>query len=253
MCEQDLGSTMALADFQVGVDNVIFSVDSAHSRLLVLLSKRMSPPAQGQWSLPGTFVRVGETLEQSAYRVLSEKIRVNNLYLEQLYSFDDTLRPDWNTHLAESQLRTARMSRYLSVSYFALVRFDAAELIGISEARAAWFPIKETLGLEVELAFNHEKIVRYGYGRLQNKVTYSPLAFDVLPDQFTLSDLFQFYSIILGPDFTDYSNFRTRLLKLGFLRDTGQKVQRGAGRPAALYEFDAGAFLPFKDKPLVFV
>src|SRR5689334_24031050 len=58
-------------------------------------------------------------------------------------------------------------------------------------------------------------------------------------------------STVLGDNFSDYSNFRSRLLKLGFLSDTGIKVSRGAGRPASLYRFDAEAFAPYKDKPMV--
>jgi 8-oxo-dGTP diphosphatase len=74
-----------------------------------------------------------------------------------------------------------------------------------------------------------------------------------LPANFTLNDLYQFYTTVLGENFADYSNFRARLLKLGFLADTGIKVSKGAGRPASLYKFDADAFAPFKDKPLVFI
>jgi 8-oxo-dGTP diphosphatase len=88
-------------------------------------------------------------------------------------------------------------------------------------------------------------------------VTYSPIAFNLLPKQFTLNELFQFYCTILGADFTDYSNFRARLLKLIKARISsgygGEGVPGGGTRPAALYRFDADAFLPFKDKPLVFV
>ncbi|MGI2907996.1 NrtR DNA-binding winged helix domain-containing protein, partial [Tolypothrix sp. VBCCA 56010] len=82
---------------------------------------------------------------------------------------------------------------------------------------------------------------------------YSPVAFEVLPETFTLNDLYQLYTTVLGDNFADYSNFRARLLKLGFLSDTGIKISRGAGRPASLYKFDAEAFAPFKDKPLVFI
>ena len=89
--------------------------------------------------------------------------------------------------------------------------------------------------------------------RLKNKLEYSPVAFEVLPELFTLSDLYQLYSTVLGDNFSDYSNFRARLLKLGFLADTKVKVSRGAGRPATLYRFDADAFAPFKDQPLVFI
>ena len=77
----------ALADFKVGVDNVIFSVDTQQNRLLVLVVMRHEDPFMGHWSLPGTLVRQGESLEDAAYPVLSDKIRVHNLYLEQLYTF----------------------------------------------------------------------------------------------------------------------------------------------------------------------
>ncbi|RMF21697.1 MAG: NUDIX hydrolase, partial [Cyanobacteria bacterium J083] len=103
------------------------------------------------------------------------------------------------------------------------------------------------------LAFDHNQILQYGYQRLKNKLQYSPIAFDVLPKHFTLNDIYQLYCTILGNNFSDYSNFRSRLLKLGFLADTGKKVCRGAGRPATLYQFDSQAFAPLKDKPMVFI
>ena len=68
-----------LADFKVGVDNVIFSVDTAQNRLLVLLVMRQQEPFLNHWSLPGTLVRQGESLEDAAYRIMAEKIKVNNL------------------------------------------------------------------------------------------------------------------------------------------------------------------------------
>jgi ADP-ribose pyrophosphatase YjhB (NUDIX family) len=231
-----------LADFKVGVDNVIFSVDTAQNRLLVLLVMRHEEPFLGQWSLPGTLVRHGESLEDAAYRVLAEKIRVENLYLEQLYTFGG---PNRDPREAKSSYGI----RYLSVSYFALVRFAEAELIADGVSGIAWYPLKQV----PPLAFDHNQVLEYGYRRLRNKLEYSPIAFEVLPELFTLSDLYQLYTTILGDGFSDYSNFRSRLLKLGFLHDTGVKVSRGAGRPASLYRFDAEAFAPHKDKPMVFI
>jgi ADP-ribose pyrophosphatase YjhB (NUDIX family) len=231
-----------LADFKVGVDNAIFSVDIAQNRLLVLLIMRPCEPFAKTWGLPGTLVREGESLEDAAYRIMSEKICVENLYLEQLYTFGGPCRDP-------REASDSYGVRYLSVSYFALVRFEEAQLITDSVADVAWYPVKEV----PSLAFDHNEIISYGYKRLRNKLEYSPVAFDVLPEKFTLNDLYQFYTTVLGENFSDYSNFRARLLKLGFLCDTGIKVSRGAGRPASLYKFDAEAFAPFKDKPLVFI
>jgi len=232
----------ALADFKVGVDNVIFSVDTQQNRLLVLLVMRQDEPFFSQWSLPGTLVRNGESLEDAAHRILAEKIRVNNLYLEQLYTFGGPCRDP-------RESPTSFGVRYLSVSYFALVRFEEAELIADGVSGIAWYPIEQV----PKLAFDHNEILEYGYRRLRNKLEYSPVAFDVLPEVFTLSDLYQLYTTVLGENFSDYSNFRSRLLKLGFLSDSGLKASRGAGRPASLYRFDAEAFAPLKDKPLVFI
>ena len=234
--------TKTLADFKVGVDNLIFSVDTQYNRLLVLLRKRKEEPYKNSWSLPGTLVRQGEPLREAAYRTLAEKIRVNNLYLEQLYTFGD---PGRDPREAPHSFGV----RYLSVSYFALVRYEEAELIAKPSVNLAWYQVKEV----PQLAFDHNQILEYGYRRLRNKLEYSPIAFDVLPERFTLNDLYQFYCTVLGENFSDYSNFRTRLLKLGFLSDTGVKVSRGAGRPASLYCFDKVAFMPLNDKPLVFI
>ncbi|MGB3639768.1 MAG: NUDIX domain-containing protein [Rivularia sp. (in: cyanobacteria)] len=231
-----------LADFKVGVDNAIFSVDIAQNRLLVLLIMRPCEPFAKTWGLPGTLVREGESLEDAAYRIMAEKICVENLYLEQLYTFGGPQRDP-------REASDSYGVRYLSVSYFALVRFEEAQLITDSVADVAWYPVKDV----PSLAFDHNEIISYGHKRLRNKLEYSPVAFDVLPEKFTLNDLYQFYTTVLGDNFSDYSNFRARLLKLGFLSDTGIKVSRGAGRPASLYKFDAEAFAPFKDKPLVFI
>jgi 8-oxo-dGTP diphosphatase len=225
-----------LADFKVGVDNVIFSVDLTLNRLLVLLIERSENPYAGAWSLPGTLVRQGESLEAAADRILIEKITVANLYLEQLYSFGGPGRDP-------REAKSSYGERYLSVSYFALVRWEAAATGG------TWHPVTNLPAL----AFDHQEIVSYGMRRLRSKLEYSPIAFEVLPTEFTLHEVYQLYTTVLGAGFSDYSNFRNRLLKLGFLTETDQKVSRGSGRPASLYRFDPVAFEPLQDQPLLFV
>lgn len=227
-----------LADFKVGVDNVIFSVDLALNKLLVLLIKRSEEPQAGAWSLPGTLVREGESLEAAADRILIEKISVANLYLEQLYSFGGPGRDP-------REAKSSYGERYLSVSYFALVRLEASVL----ETKGTWHSLTEL----PTLAFDHQEIVNYGLRRLRSKLEYSPIAFNVLPSEFTLHDVYQLYATVLGSGFSDYSNFRNRLLKLGFLTETDQKVSKGSGRPASLYRFDLRAFEPLQDKPLLFI
>ncbi|WP_066345109.1 NrtR DNA-binding winged helix domain-containing protein [Geminocystis sp. NIES-3708] len=241
MNKKVLNVNHCLADFKVGVDNAIFSVDTTNNKLLILLVKREQNPFKTYWSLPSTLVRQGESLESAAYRTLAEKIQVNNLYLEQLYTFGDP-------HRDPRESSDSFGVRYLSVSYFALVRYKEAQITKDIKS-ITWM----TLDSIPALAFDHNQIVEYGYQRLRNKLEYSPIAFEVLPELFTLYDLYQLYTTVLGENFTDYSNFRSRLLKLGFLIDTRKKASKGAGRPATLYRFDTDAFAPLKDKPLLFI
>jgi 8-oxo-dGTP diphosphatase len=231
-----------LADFKVGVDNAIFSIDTQQNRLLILLVMRQDEPYLGYWCLPGTLVRTGEALNTAADRILAEKIRVDHLYLEQLYTFGGPGRDP-------REAADSYNIRYLSVSYFALVRYETAELIATGVGGIAWYPIDKL----PDLAFDHQQIIEYGHQRLRNKLEYSPIAFDILPELFTLSDIYQLYTTVLGETFSDYSNFRNRLIKLKFLQETGLKSARGSGRPASLYRFDPVAFAPLQDKPLLFV
>jgi 8-oxo-dGTP diphosphatase len=239
---QSKSNKQILADFKVGVDNVIFSIDTQQNRLLVLLVMRQDEPYLGQWCLAGTLVRKGETLEAAADRILAEKIQVDNLYLEQLYTFGG---PGRDPREAADSYNV----RYLSVSYFALVRYEAAELIATGVGGIAWYPIDKL----PDLAFDHRQIIEYGHQRLRSKLEYSPIAFDILPELFTLSDIYQLYTTVFGEYFSDYSNFRNRLIKLKFLEETDVKSSRGSGRPASLYRFDSVAFAPLKDKSFLFV
>ncbi|XTZ20367.1 MAG: NUDIX hydrolase [cyanobacterium endosymbiont of Rhopalodia fuxianensis] len=232
-----------LATFPIGVNNVIFSVDSYNHQLLVLLVKQKETIFNNQWSLPVTLVRNKEFLKKASKRILSEKIIVNNLYLEQLYTFEI---PNLDSKVSLDSF----CIHYISVSYFALVNFEEAELLSINSYNGTtWCIIKKI----PQLVFDHNQILDYGYQRLRNKLEYSPIAFKFLPKLFTLNDIYQIYITILEKNFTNYFNFRFRLLKLCFLIGTSRKVSRRKGKSTTLYCFSAEAFAPLKDKHFIFI
>ncbi|MCA6604344.1 MAG: NUDIX hydrolase, partial [Pseudanabaena sp. M007S1SP1A06QC] len=70
------------------VDCIVFGLD-AELDLKIMLIQRDIPPFQGQWAIPGGFVRMDETLEQAALRELQEETGIHDVYLEQLYTFGD--------------------------------------------------------------------------------------------------------------------------------------------------------------------
>lgn len=202
------------------VDCVIFGLDES-SKLKVLLIQRGHEPFQEYWALPGGFVEMQETLEQAALRELEEETGVTNVFIEQLYTFGE---PD----------RDPR-GRVVSVAYFALVNLAEHPVRSASDAKnVQWFEIEDL----PKLAFDHEQILQVAVNRLQTKVRYQPIGFELLPEKFTLTQLQNLYEAILGvKEPLNKRNFRTRILKMGVLKEVG-KQEGVAHRPAKLYSFD---------------
>ena len=201
----------------VTVDLVIFTVND--DRLKVMLVKRVDEPFADRWSLPGGFLKAGESLDDAALRVLKEKAGVEHVYVEQLYTFGDPNRDP--------------RARVITVTYFALIPWKA--LIPPSTDKVAdlmWAPVNHL----PKLAFDHKEIVEYAVRRLRAKAGYSNIVYGLMPRQFRLSELQRMYEIIIDSTL-DKRNFRKRMLATGLLQETGRKDTAGAHRPAMLYKF----------------
>lgn len=219
-------------DLQVTVDLVVFALRDAS--LHVLLVRRAIQPFEGQWALPGGFVREGESLEAAALRELKEETGVCDVYLEQLYSFGD---PD----------RDPR-GRVITIAYYALLTGDAVPLAAGTDAReAAWMPARQ----RPPLAFDHDRILDYALERLAAKLEYTTVGFQLLPAAFTLGQLQHVYETILGRTL-DKRNFRRKMALLDILTPLDEWVRDGRSRPARLYRFSAQRFERLRDKGIVF-
>lgn len=205
------------------VDCVIFGYDTGQP-LKVLLIQRSLPPFEGQWALPGGFVDMAENLEAAALRELEEETGMTDVFIEQLYTFGDPSRDP--------------RGRVVSVAYYALVNLSEHPLRASSDARSVgWFPAYQLPAL----AFDHAGIVETAIQRLRGKLRYQPIGFELLPEEFTLTQLQDLYEAVLGIPLNK-RNFRTRILKMGVLEEVG--VQEGVShRPARLYRFDRGKYL----------
>ena len=209
-------------------DCVVFGLDE--DDLKVLLIKRALAPHKGQWALPGGFVRVGEDLEEGARRELAEETGLNNVFLEQLFTFGDPKR-DPREHV-------------VTVTYYALVNLcDHPPTADTDADDAAWFPLDEL----PKLAFDHNQILTTAHERLRAKLHYSPIGFELLPQKFTLTQLQNLYERILEKPL-DKRNFRKKLLGLEILSETGEIQQDVAHRAARLYQFDRKAYQKKKKK-----
>ena len=222
----------------------------------ILLVKRENYPYKNMWCLPGGFLDPkNETLEDCAQKVLKKETNLSDVYIEQLFTFD-------------SLNRDPRM-RVVSTSYISLV--DKNQLSGDINKNACWFDvsfidekdnivdivldngveeikfsIKKTLKekttdrykFEVvsneKLAFDHPLVILSGIERLKNKISYTDIVFNMMPEYFTLGELQQVYEVILNK----------KLLDPAFRRIISEKVEKtdkvqvdGGHRPSVLFRY----------------
>lgn len=261
----------------VAADMVIFTVTDEEAdsyrklpekELRILLIRRGGHPFLGKWALPGGFVQPSETTEQAAARELREETGVDDVYLEQLYTFSDIGR-DPRTWV-------------MSCSYMALINSDKLELrAGDDAADASWFKISyrllreqkelmedgyiKTLEYELKLsgeeelsavvartltvkttststeynivsndglAFDHAKIIACAIERLRGKVNYTDIALHLMPKLFTLTELQQVYEVIMDKELLKAA-FRRKVADL--VAETDHYTENAGHRPSRLY------------------
>jgi 8-oxo-dGTP diphosphatase len=216
----------------VTVDLVLLTI--VRDRLRVMLVERDQQPALDEWGLPGTFVGIKESLEDAAVRVLGTKAGLPSRRLEQLYTFG-------------AVDRDPRM-RIISVAYLGLVPWEVAQAV-VTDTRDFADIVADESEVHLsppgsdewlELTFDHSEIIATALTRLRGKLDWSDIAYDLLPDAFTLRELQIVHEVILGRRLNKPA-FRKRMLDTGRLIPTGQRESGGAAfRPAELYRVARG-------------
>ncbi|RLK06840.1 NUDIX domain-containing protein [Tenacibaculum discolor] len=215
-------------NIKVAVDAVVFGYQQ--KELSVLLIKRGIEPFKGAWALPGGLVLENESLEHAVERELLEETGVTIDYLEQLYTFGTPKRDPRN--------------RVISVTYFGLVSPNHFKISANTDAaEVQWFPIHEL----PKLAFDHNLILTIALQRLQNKINYQPIGFELLKKEFPFSDLENLYQTILDQKI-DRRNFRKKIMSFGILTETDKIHQPSSGRPAKLFKFNAKKYKELEKK-----
>jgi 8-oxo-dGTP diphosphatase len=217
----------------VAVDVVLFTLrPAAHidDSWQVLLLRRTEPAFAGKWSLPGVLLRPDESFDTAARRALQTKagLDTRDWYLDQLGTFGDPARDS--------------RGRVVSVAHVAIVRGDdLAPVPGGGIADVEWAPVRRVAA--EALAFDHADMLRVAINRVQSKLRYSWVAFQLLPETFTLPELRAVYAAILDPSLLrlNTSNFKKAFAALftsGALVPVGARAAPGTvGRPADLYRF----------------
>ena len=216
---------------RLSVDCVIFGFEAA--RLKVLLIKRSVEPCYGEWAFPGGFIRLDESIEDAAARILMERTGVKNLYMEQLGAFGDIDRFP---------------KRVITIVHYAFVQPGKHKINpGPNADDAQWYNIEE---LPV-LPFDHQKIIDASLANLRRKVKYKPIGFNLLPDKFPLLKLQELYEAIYGVAF-DKPNFRRKIMKMNLLIPLEEKQKGVPHRSARLFKFDKKRYDLLTEKGFIF-
>ncbi len=240
-------------------------------KLQVLLVKRAEEPFKNGWCLPGTFVRETERFEDSVNRVLEEKTNLKNIYLEQLYSWGDPLRDprdrvistsymglidsnniqikagknvddikwfDVKVNVLKDENKTKKYGYYKTEELEIILECKnitlKSRLKVVKELRNGNLIIYTEI-IKSDLAFDHAKMLIYAIERLKNKVEYTTIAFNLMPEKFTLTNLQHVYEILLDKPLLK-ANFRRKIADM--VIETDDYEESAGHRPSKLYRFN---------------
>jgi 8-oxo-dGTP diphosphatase len=203
--------------FYVTADAVVFTIHN--SELKILLIKRNNEPFKNMYALPGGFVRLNESLQEAASRELEEETGIRNIFLKKLIAYGGIDRDP--------------RGRVITIPFLALIDAEKLNLHAAGDAQLAkWRNIYDL----PPLAFDHRKIIEDALGILRYDIQNTNIAFQIMPEKFTLTELQKAYETILDEKL-DKRNFRKKLRELMILKPLHETKMEGAHRPAKLYSF----------------
>jgi len=222
----------------VSIDCAIFGYHEQQLKVLLI-----NPSVLEGWCLPGGYIKRTETLTQAAGRILSEKTGLNDVFLQQFYTFGDPGRAKASSFDIEKFERKFEVTiandnwlldHTISVGYYAIVEYSlvSPQPEPFTE-NWQWCDIAEI----PTLLFDHNEMTRSALKMLQLQIYHQPIGYNLLPAKFTLPEIQVLYETILGKKL-DRRNFPKRLLSLGIIKNLGEQRNIGPHRAPYLYEFD---------------
>ncbi|SDF03913.1 ADP-ribose pyrophosphatase YjhB, NUDIX family [Pricia antarctica] len=201
----------------LAVDGIIFGFDK--EKLKILLVQRDFEPEKGKWSLIGGFLKREENLDQAAIRILHHLTGLNNIYMEQVYSF--------------SKVDRDPAERTISVAYYALIDIASHDRKLLKQNPIQWFNLKDA----PELIFDHNRMVERALATLRRRALNKPIGFELLPEKFTMRQLQKLYEAILDTKL-DKRNFINKFNSFDILIKLDEKDMSSSKKGAFLFQFD---------------
>lgn len=219
----------------ISVDCVIFGFNK--DKLKVLLLKYFD---LDMWALPGGFVFNDEDLREAASRVLYERTHLENIFMDQFHTFGRIDRVKNNIHqkILENKGITVGpdhwiFQRFISVAYCSLIDFTWGKTFpdAFNES-CEWFDVDKL----PNLGFDHARMIDLGLKHLRRNLDTQLVAYNLLPEKFTMNQLQTLYETVLGEKFRR-NNFQRKMLSLDTLDRLEKFYDGSANKAPYLYKF----------------
>jgi 8-oxo-dGTP diphosphatase len=237
----------------ISVDCVIFGFDFEKLNVLLvereLRDRNTNEVLISDHTLMGYHILEDEDLNGAASRILKDLTGLDNIYLEQFYTFGSTDRiASPKDQLWLKHINQGFAERIITVGFFSLIDSTKATL-SLKDRNVKWFPI-ETI-THMDLAFDHKLIFQKALEALRNKVKAEPIGFELLPERFTLTQLQKLFEALLGVTI-DKRNFRKKVSQMPFIIPLQEKQKGVSHKPAQLFLFSREVYDKTKRERIVF-
>ena len=136
----------------VTVDAAVFSIFKDGPKLLLI--QRKHPPFEGQWAIPGGFIKMDEELADAAARELAEETGLTDIKLDQMHTFGGIGRDP--------------RGRQITVVFMGIAKEGQTKITAGDDAeKAQWFDIEN---LPVNMAFDHDNVAAFAIQKFRDSL-----------------------------------------------------------------------------------
>jgi 8-oxo-dGTP diphosphatase len=227
----------------LSIDCVIFGYQD--KALKVLLSKFKF--GNHSWVLPGGYILKTEGVDKAAIRILKERTRLENIYLEQFHVFGHENRivdSEYN-EMMKSELHKFDeqrfepvvtdwlTSRFVCIGYYALVDIHKVNpQNGEFDDYLEWRSLKDI----PKMIHDHNDILTVALQALRQNFDQKLIGFNLLPETFTMREVQELYEAVYDRPFA-INNFQKKILDLKVLERLEKKYTGAANKAPYLYRF----------------
>lgn len=219
----------------ISIDCTIFGFHENELKLLLV-----KPLYIEKWALPGGFIRLNESMDKAAERILNENTGLENIYLQQFNAFGDASRATQKSNqklivtMGLAVENSWLLERFVTIGYYALIDFTKVNAKStLKNDNCTWFSVNEL----PELMLDHADIFNNALKYLRLQLNYHQIGSNLLPAKFTMPELQRLYETILGHTL-DRRNFNRKITAANILKKLDEQKVGGAHRAAFLYKFD---------------